>query len=108
MNFLISLVILSIFVLGVSAILPGVTVTGFWSALALVLVLSLLNLFIKPILVFLTIPVTVFTLGLFLLVINGFIVMLAAYLVPGFEVVNFWWALLFSLGISFINSLLYK
>src|SRR5690606_4397439 len=68
--------------------------------------LALLNLTVKPILIFLTIPITVFTLGLFLLVINAVIVLIAAEIVPGFVVDGFWWALLFSLILSLINSLL--
>lgn len=87
-------------------ILPGVHVSGIVSALVLAVVLGAINIFLRPILVFLTLPITVFSLGLFLLVINGFLIMLASYIVPGFTVDNFWWAILFSLVLMIINAVL--
>lgn len=86
-------------------LLPGVNVDGYGSALIVALVLSIANMIVKPILVILTIPITILTLGLFLLVINALIIMLADYLVDGFSVDNFWWALLFSVILSVFNSL---
>jgi len=67
-----------------------------------------LNIFVKPLLIILTIPVTIFTLGLFLLVINAAIVLLAAALVNNFHVTNFWWALLFSVLMAALNSTFLK
>ena len=87
-------------------ILPGVHITGFGTALMLAAVLALLNIFVKPFLILLTIPATLFTLGLFLLVINAAIVLMAESLVPGFEVDGFGWALVFSLLYSFVVTLL--
>ena len=75
-------------------------------ALILALVLALLNALVKPLLIFLTFPVTIITLGLFLFVINALIILLAAKLVPGFKVDGFWWALLFSIVMTIINSIL--
>ncbi len=69
------------------------------------LVLALLNTIVKPILVMLTIPFTIITFGLFLLVINALIILFADYFIDGFEVANFWWALLFSIIVSFIMSM---
>lgn len=86
-------------------LLPGVDVDGYGSALIVALVLSIANVIVKPILIILTIPITIVTLGLFLLVINALIIMLADYLVDGFTVTNFWWALLFSIILSVFNSL---
>ena len=86
-------------------VLPGVHVDGFWYALLVAIVLSVVNVLVKPILVILTIPITILTLGLFLLVINALIIMLVDALVPGFSVDGFWWALAFSLILSLINSL---
>ena len=86
-------------------ILPGITVAPFWVAIVVAVILSLLNALLKPLLVILTIPITILTLGLFLLVINALIIMLAGAIVPGFEVANFWWALLFSIILSLIASL---
>ncbi|MEQ8337912.1 MAG: phage holin family protein [Cyclobacteriaceae bacterium] len=106
MNFLIRTLLSSIAVIIVSYLLPGVEVDSFLVAVIVAVLLSLLNMTVKPVLIILTIPLTVFTLGLFLLVINALIIMLADGVVPGFEVAGFWWALLFSLLLSLTNSLL--
>ncbi len=106
MNFLIKLLISSLAVILASYLLPGVAVDNFLAAVLVALVLSLLNITLKPLLVLLTIPLTVFTLGLFLLVINAVIILIADAFVPGFMVDGFWWALLFSLILALINSLL--
>lgn len=90
----------------VSYLLPGVRIDNGYSALLLALVLALLNSFIKPILIVLTIPITILTLGLFLLVINILIIRWTANLVPGFTVVNWWAALWFSLLLSFVTYLI--
>jgi putative membrane protein len=86
-------------------LLPGVSVNDFIDAVVVALVLSLLNIFVKPILVFLTIPATIITLGLFLLVINALLIWWTHLLVDGFQVDNFWYALLFSVLLSVTNSL---
>ena len=86
-------------------ILPGVDVDDYWAALVVALVLAVANIIVKPILIVFTIPLTIATLGLFLLVINAIIILLVDALVPGFSVSNFWWALAFSLILSIINSL---
>jgi putative membrane protein len=85
--------------------MTGVHVDGYGYALLVAAVLALANMIVKPILVIFTIPITIFTLGLFLLVINALIIMLVDYLVPGFRVDGFWWALAFSLVLSIFNSL---
>jgi putative membrane protein len=87
-------------------LLPGVHIKDAVTAVILALVLALLNGFIKPILIILTIPFTIVTLGLFLLVINIFIIKWAAAIVPGFYVANWWVALLFSILLSFVNALI--
>jgi len=95
--------LLSAIVIGVAAFLvPGVEVTVLGALLAAV-VLALLSVFIKPLLELLTLPVNVVTLGLFSFVINASLVLLAALIVPGFAVGNFWWALLFSVVLSLLN-----
>lgn len=103
-NFLVRLIISAIAVLICAYILPGAEVDGFISAIVVAGVLALLNALLKPILVILTIPITILTLGLFLLVINTILVMLASSLVPGFSIDGFWWAFLFSIILSVINS----
>ena len=104
-------IIIKILIAGVAAfltawLLPGVQLDGFVSAIILAIVLALLNAVVRPILVILTIPVTILTLGLFLLVINALIVMLASYLLSGFNVDGFLWALIFSLVLSVIEAIL--
>jgi len=99
-------IITSLIILLLAKFLPGIHVNSWWSALFLAVILSLLNIFIKPLLVFFTFPLTVVTLGLFLLVINAVIVILASKLVKGFTVDGFWYALLFSIVLSFATSII--
>ena len=89
-------------------ILPGVSVDTYVTALIVAVVLSILNILVKPILIILTLPVTIITLGLFLLVINALIILMADYFIPGFDVSSFWWALLFSLLLSLLQSIFYS
>ena len=86
-------------------LLPGVEVEHYGYALLAALLISLANILVKPILVILTIPITIVTLGLFLLVINALIILLVESIVPGFNVDGFWWALAFSLILSIFNSM---
>jgi putative membrane protein len=87
-------------------LLPGVRVTGFFAALVTALILGLINAFIRPLLILLTLPLNILTLGLFTLVINALLIMLAAAIVPGFSVQGFWWALLFGLVLAIISYVL--
>jgi len=87
-------------------LLPGVHVAAFTTALLAALVLGVINAILKPILVLLTLPINLLTLGLFTFVINALLILLAAHIVTGFHVDNFWWALLFSLIVSLIHSVL--
>ncbi|WP_330443686.1 phage holin family protein [Flavobacterium sp. C4GT6] len=105
MKTLIKIFFTTVFVLILANLLPGVNVTNWMTALLVAVVLGLLNIFVKPILVLFTLPATIFTLGLFLLVINAIIILLCDELVPGFTVDGFWYALLFSLLLSFCQSL---
>lgn len=108
MNFIMRIIITSIVAFGLSYILKGIHIDDFWAAILLAFVLALLNAIVKPLLVILTFPITIITLGLFLLVINAIIILFADNLLEGFTVDSFWWALLFSLLLSFVTSLLYK
>jgi putative membrane protein len=87
-------------------LLPGVQVENYLVALIVAVVLALINTLIKPIIILFTLPVTIITFGLFVLVINAVLVMIVANIVPGFEVVSFGWALLFGLILSIVNALL--
>lgn len=86
--------------------MPHVKVDDYLSAFLVAVVLAFLNTIVKPILTILTIPITVFTLGFFLLAINAFIIIFAGKLVSGFHVDGFWWALLFSLILSIFTGIL--
>ncbi|WP_114750386.1 phage holin family protein [Pleomorphovibrio marinus] len=106
LSILLQLVVAALAILFTAYILPGISVDDFITGVIIAALLSLLNITIKPLLIFLTIPITLLTLGLFLLVINAIIVLIAAEIVGGFSVDNFWWALLFSLILSLVNSIL--
>ncbi len=107
MGLIIRILISAVAVYVAAMFIPGVVVTGGPLTYVIVaVVLGLLNAFIKPILTILTIPITVITLGLFLLVINVLMVYLAAYLVSGFSVSGFIAALLFSLVVSIVTALI--
>jgi putative membrane protein len=108
MRFLIQLIISTLAVLITAYLLPNVEIAGnsFVTALVVAAVLAFLNAVIRPIMIILTIPVTIISLGLFLLVINALIIIIADKIVDGFYVKNFWWALLFSLILSLVTSLL--
>ena len=108
MRFLAKILYTAICVLVIANILPGVHVESLKVSLFVALVLAFLNTFLKPLLILFTIPITLLTLGLFLLVINAVIILFADYLIEGFEVSSFWWALLFSLILSFATSLFDK
>ncbi len=106
MNLIIRLIITTIAVLVTDLLLPGVHAEDFVTGLLVAVVLGLLNALLRPLLVLLTLPITVVTLGLFILVINAGIVLLAARIVPGFVVENFWWALGFSIILSIVQGFL--
>jgi len=89
-------------------ILKGVVVDGFLTALIVAVVLGAINSFLRPILVLLTLPLTIFTFGLFLLILNKLLVMLAAAVVPGFAIAGFWWAFAFAIVLALINSVLQR
>jgi putative membrane protein len=86
-------------------ILRGVHIDSFITAFIVVFVLGILNTFVKPILFILTLPITVLTFGLFALFLNVITILLTDYLIVGFIVDSFWWAVLFGLVLSFISSL---
>lgn len=106
LGIILQIVISGLAVIIAAYILPGISVADFFTGIVIAALLALLNMTVKPVLIFLTIPITLVTLGLFLLVINAFIVIIAAQIIPGFVVDGFWWALLFSIILSLINSLL--
>ena len=110
MNWFLKLILRTILVIFIAWILPdtSVQIGSFWSALGVAISLAILNTFLRPLLVIITIPFTILTFGLFLLVINAGIIMIADAMISGFMVDGFWWALLFSLILSFFSSLFEK
>jgi putative membrane protein len=109
MKLLLRILITSILVMIIAHFMSGVTLEdGIKTSFIVAIVLGLLNFFVKPILTLFTLPITVLTLGLFLLVINALIIMMCSYFVSGFHVNSFWTALFFSIILSLSQSLVYK
>jgi putative membrane protein len=108
MNFFLKIVVTAVNAFVLASLLPGIHIKDFFTALLVAFVLSLLDYVVKPVLIILTLPATVFTLGLFLFVINAFIILLDAHFVGGFQVDGFIYALLFSICLSVLNAFVYK
>ncbi len=106
MNLIVEILLSSIAVYFTAWLLPGISVKSFGAAIIVAIVLGILNAILKPVLQFLSFPITILTLGLFLLVINAVIILIASAVVGGFQVENFWWALLFSIIMSIVVSVL--
>lgn len=106
MGLLLRIIIIAVAAYLAAKFLPGVTISDAKTAVLVALVLALLNAFVKPILIALTLPITILTIGLFLLIINILIIYLADYIVPGFQVAGWLSALLFSLIVALITYLL--
>lgn len=106
MSLILQILISSIAVYFTAWLLPGISVKSFGSSIVVAIILGLLNVFLKPLLQFISFPITVLTLGLFLLVINTVIILIASALIKSFHVENFWWALLFSIIMSIVVSIL--
>lgn len=108
MKIILKMLLTAIAVVILAQILPGVQVDGYMSAIIVAIVLGLLRIFVRPLIILFTLPITIMTLGLFLFVINAVIILLADKLIDGFAVSGFWYALLFSLLLSFFQSILYS
>jgi putative membrane protein len=107
-KFLLRVLVCSVNAFVLAYILPGIEIEDYFTAVLVALVLSLLDLFVKPLLIFLTLPATIVTLGLFLFVINAIIILIDDHFVGGFKVDGFWYALLFSVLLSFFNSFVHR
>lgn len=106
MSFVIQLLLTALAAFLAAKFTPGVNISSYWTAIGLALVLGLLDVFVKPVLEFISIPVTILTLGLFLLVINALIIMLASWIITSFQVSGFWSAMLYSVIFSVISWIL--
>ena len=105
-GFLIRSLVTMVAVLATAHVVPGISVEGWPSALGAALVLGVLNAAVRPLLLFLSLPFIIVTLGLFIFVVNAALLGLAAWLVPGFHVAGFWSAVLGSIVISIISGVL--
>ena len=108
MKLLLRLLLTAVAVVILAKILPGVSVDSYWTAIIVAVVLSLLNFIVKPILVLFTLPVTILTLGLFLLIINAIIIFMADGFIDGFGVSGWFMAIIFSLLLSLFQSVLFS
>ncbi|WP_430906214.1 phage holin family protein [Maribacter sp. 2-571] len=108
MKMVLRLLLSAVAVVVLSKVLPNVSVDTYATALIVAVALSILNFLVKPILTVLTLPITLITFGLFLLVINAVIILIADYFIDGFAVDGLLWALLFSLLLSFLQSVLFS
>ncbi|MBI1783210.1 MAG: phage holin family protein [Sphingobacteriales bacterium] len=108
MNFLLKILITAVNVFVLAYVLPGIEIKDFLTAVIVAFVLAILDAIVKPLLILFTLPATIFTLGLFLFVINAVIILIDAYFVHGFKVEGFWYALLFSMCLSLLNSFVHK
>lgn len=108
MNFVIRILVTGAVAFGLSYILKGIHIDSYGTALIFALVLALINIFIRPLLVIFTIPLTIITFGLFLFVINALLVLLAAKFISGIQIDGFWWGLLFSLLLSLVTAVLFS
>lgn len=108
MKTILRLLLTAVAVVVLSDLLPGIYVDNFGTAVIVAIVLALLRLLVKPILILLTLPLTILTLGFFLLIVNAIIILMAGSLVGGFHVSSLWWALLFSLLLSLFQSVLFS
>lgn len=107
-KWLIKILVCAVNVFILAYILPGVEIKDMLTALIVAVILSFLDAIVKPVLVLLTLPATLLTLGLFLFVINACIILIDDHFVGGFKVESFWHALLFSVLLSFFNSFVHK
>ena len=109
MRWIVKFLIIAVVVYGLSKLLePHVTINSFTTAIIFALVLAILNLFVKPLIIILTLPLTIITLGLFLLIINVIIILLADKFVSGIKIDGFLWAFIFGLLLSFVSTILNK
>lgn len=108
MNYILKILLSAVAVVLLAKLIPGVMVDTYTTAIWVAFLIGILDTILKPILVVLTIPVTILTLGLFLFVINAGLILLADNWIDGFSVSGFWAALLFSILLSFLESILYK
>ncbi|MBI4008708.1 phage holin family protein [Candidatus Roizmanbacteria bacterium] len=108
MSLLLNLLINGFAVFVAGYLLPGVRIDSFFTAIVVSIALAIVNTFVKPIVLFLTLPFNILTLGLFTFIINGLMVILVSTFIPGFKVQSFLWAMAFSLVLWAVNFILHS
>ncbi len=108
MNMILKWILTALLIMVIAWILPGITVSGFLSAMIVVLVIGLINIFIKPLVKFISLPINILTLGLFSLVINALLFLLVAKIAPGFSIDGFWSGFFGALILSVFTPLIDK
>jgi len=106
MNLLLKWLAMVLAIMITAYLIPGVYLAGFWTAFWLALFLGLVNILLKPIVILITLPINILTLGLFTFVINALLILLASSVIKGFSVSGFWVALLFSILLSLVSYIL--
>jgi putative membrane protein len=108
MGILINWIVSAMVIFSVAYFVPGVHVASFTTALVVALVLGIINAFVKPVLLILTLPITILTLGLFTLVLNAVLILLVSQVVPGFRIDGFLWALIFGVILSLASTVVHN
>ena len=105
---LVNWVVSAMVIFSIAYILPGTTVVDFAAALVVALVLGIINALLKPVLLILTLPINILTLGLFTFILNALLIILVSNIVPGFIVDGFLAALIFGIVLSVVNTVLHN
>lgn len=108
MDIIVNVIVNALAVIVASYIIPGVSVLSFMDAVVASIVLGIVNIFVRPLILLFTLPLNILTLGLFTLVVNAFMVLIVARIVPGFNVSGLLSALLFSLALSLVNAVIHS
>lgn len=108
MKFILKTFLTALAIVAIAYLLPGIHVNDYTGAIWASLLITVLRYTLKPVMVVLTLPMTIFSLGLFLFVINAFVILVADHFLDDFSVDGFWWALLFSLLLSFSQEFIDK
>lgn len=107
-SILINWIVSAMVIFSVAYIVPGVHVSSFSTALVIALILGVINAIVKPILVILTLPITILTLGIFYLVLNALLIIFVSNIVPGFTLDSFFIAFIFAIVLSVVNTFIHK
>ncbi len=108
MNFFIKWVLFALLIMAIAFFIPGITISGFISAMIVVVIMSLINLLVRPIVEFISLPLNFITLGLFSLIVNALLFLLIAKFSPGFEIAGFWSGFWGALVLSIFTPLIDK